>query len=650
MEEYEGGYVGRILDVDLSREKLSKKPLPRGLAGSYVGGIGFTERILFDELRPGMDAMDPENILIFATGPLNGTAAPTAGRLIVSAKSPQSGIYGDSNVGGHLAPEIKFAGYDVVVIRGRSEKPTYLWINDDTVEMRDAGALVGKDTWEVSEILRRDLGEREVEVAAIGPAGENLVRLACVMIDGNSAAGKTGMGAVMGSKRLKAVAVKGTGDLAVADLEVFQEAVDELTEVLENDPVSSELAPRYGTTALVNFKNAMGSLLTRNLQTGVFEGAEDISGEAVNKGYLVKVRSCFACPLRCDRYTTIERGPYAGTHVQGPEYEALLCFGSRCGNANLESIIKANELVNRYGLDVIGTGSVIAFAMECYERGILAREDADGLDLSWGNHEAILELIEKIALREGFGDVLAEGTLRAASKIGGSAGRYAMVVKGVDIDSGDPRVEKAYGLGYLTAPIGSHHTRALAVFERIGTPELGEEMFGSAETSTLLGVRGKGRMVVWTEHLNAIQNMLGTCLLGLCSYASSIPIVMRKALELPTKLYSAATGIRAEVEDLMRVAERVVNLARAFNVREGITRRDDAFPERFLKEPIPEGPGKGHVFPQEELLDEYYDARGWDVRTGIPTKETLMELGLHDAAEELERHKLLPGFKGKGGL
>ncbi|NIM44396.1 MAG: aldehyde ferredoxin oxidoreductase [Nitrososphaeria archaeon] len=642
MVEYDGGYTGKILDVDLTKSKSVKRPLPKAVAHRFVGGIGFTEKMLFDELRPGIDPLGPENILIMATGPLNGTAAPTASRLVVSAKSPQSGFYGDSSVGGHFAPELKFAGYDLILFRGRADRPVFLWINDDMVEIMDGDGLVGMDTWELNDAIRKMTGERDISIAAIGPGGENMVRFACVMVDGNSAAGKTGMGAVMGSKNLKAVAVKGTQDVKIADPKRFQQALDEHTEILKNDPISSELAPLYGTTGLVTLKNTMGSLLTRNLQTGVFEDADKINGEAVNKDYLLKARSCFACPLRCDRYTAIKDGPYAGTCVQGPEYEALLCFGSRCGNSNLESILKANDMVNRYSLDVIGAGSVIAFAMECYEKGILTKKDTDGIDLHWGNHEAIIKIIEKIAFRKGFGDLLAEGTLRAAKRIGGSAMKYAMVVKGVDIDSGDPRVEKAYGLGYLTSPIGSHHTRSLAIFERIGTPELGEDMFGSSETATLLGVKGKGRLVVWTEHLNAILNMLGICLIGLGTMVSSIPIYIRKGIEVPTNLYSAVTGIETKTEDLIKAAERNVNLSRAFNVREGATRRDDAFPERFLKETMPDGPGKGHVFPQEELLDEYYVARGWEVKTGIPTKEKLLELGLHEAVEELERLQLLP--------
>lgn len=509
------------------------------------------------------------------------------------------------------------------------------------MEIRDADYLWGKSTSQTERIIKDEIGDTNIKVASIGQAGENLVKFACIMNDIDHAAGRCGLGAVMGSKNLKAVVVRGSNDIKIWNSKKFLDAVDEIVGVLQKDPETSIVRPKYGTTFLVTLLNEVGRLITRNLQTGVFEGAEKISGEALNERYLVKSRGCFGCYIGCDRYSAVTEGPFAGTYVGGPEYEVIMSFGSRCGNDNLPSIIKANELVNEYGLDALSAGGAISFAMECFEKGIITSRDADGLDLSWGNYEAILKLIELIAFRKGIGNILAEGSRAAAEIIGKGSQKYAMQVKGLDIPSGDPRAGKAFGLAYATSDRGADHLRGLPTyFERLAKEEEAIKMFGSPDAVKHHEWKGKGKAVKWHEELCAIPDMLGICKIASCN-ASRLEYLIAKVIDGGSKLYSAATGIILSSDELVMVAERVINLGRAYNVREGITRKDDTYPDRILKEPMPEGPAKGEVLELDPMLDEYYEARGWNKSTGIPTREKLLELGLEDVAEELKRCKKL---------
>jgi len=611
-----GGYIGKVLYVNLSTKKIIKKPLDKKLSRLFIGGRGFTSKTLYDEVSPNVDPLHPENTLIFATGPLTGTPAPSASRFLAAARSPLTRFLGDSNSGGHWGPELKFAGYDMIIIKGKSMEPVYLWINDGEAEIKDAHHIWGRDTRETARIIKDELNCADVHIASIGQAGENLVRFANVIVDLDHALGRTGMGAVMGSKNLKAIVVHGTGGVRIANPKAFMAAVDELLEVLNSDKPTAIDVPKFGSPVLLSGANMHGGMATRNWQSGVFEGADKISGETLRETYLVTATACFTCPLRCDRYCEVNNGPFKGTCVGGPEYFALVSFGSKCGNDNLASILKANELVNLYGLDVGSTGGVLGFSMECYEKGIITKNETDGLDLTWGNYDAMLKLIKKIAFREGFGSVLAEGIKNAALKIGGDAEKYAIHVKGMDCVTIDPRRYKVYNFRYAVASRGADHLRlqTLTDLDELDRMPLTES----------------AKLVVWWENLMSAIDSTGMCKFTLGGlFSSTRQIAEKKALKCASKLYSAATGVEIGPEELLLVGERITNVERLFNLKMGLKRDDDKLPRRFLEEPLPEGPAKGQIFDiMEPLLTAYYKARGWTEDKGVPTKEKLEILGI----------------------
>ncbi len=611
---FKGGYVNKVLYVNLSVKKIVKRTLNKELARDFFGGRGFTSKILHDEIYPDVDPLSPRNKLLFVTGPLTATPAPCSSRFVVAARSPLTGFLGDANCGGHWGAELKFAGYDMLVIDGKAETPVYLWVNDDEVEIKDARHIWGRDTRETARLIKADLSCEDAHVASIGQAGENLVRFACVMADLDHAAGRTGMGAVMGSKNLKAIAVYGTQGVKIANAEVFKRSVSEFMSILTTDPLSSTEVPMLGTPRFLASINARGGLATLNWQTGVFDGAEKISGETLRETYLVTATACFSCPQRCDRYCEIKDGQFKSTYVGGPEYFALVSFGSKCGNDNLASILKANEMVNLYGLDVGSTGGVIGFAMECYAKGILTKDDIGGLSLDWGNYESILTLIRKIALREGFGNILSEGIKTAAAKIGKGAEKYAMHVKGMDIVTVDPRCHKAYNLRYAVASRGGDHLRLQAVIDMY---ELDRMPFDKA-----------AERLVWWENLMSAIDAIGVC--KFCYSHASTRQLVEKKLNCLSNLYSSATGIAMGPKNILVVGERTTNVERLFNLRLGLRRSDDVLPRRFLEEPLPEGPTKGSVYDVfEPLLNAYYKSRGWNEGTGIPTEKTLKRLKLN---------------------
>ena len=425
-----GGYAGHILRIDLTSGAIKREPLDEALALAYIGGRGFTSRLQYDLIAPGANPLGPENVVIIAPGPLTGTSAPSSGRFTLGGRSPLTGILGDANSGGVWGAVLKRAGYDLIIIHGQSPRPVYLAIQDDRVELRDARHLWGQDTHETQRILKDELG-KGASVAGIGQAGENLVRFAGLIADGEHAAARTGLGAVLGSKRLKAIAVRGSRAVPLCDAAKFADLSAALTELLKTDKRSGQELKEYGTTALVDHHSAIGMMGTRNWQSGVFEGKEKIDGDALNRQYLVRATGCYRCPCLCDRYSRVNEGEFAGTEVGGPEYSTIVSFGPNCGNDNLASILKANELCNLYGLDTIEAGNMIAYAMELYQRGIITQAETDGLDLSWGNYHSILTLVDRIAFRQGFGDLLADGIVSAYQEIGRNAERYAVHVKGM---------------------------------------------------------------------------------------------------------------------------------------------------------------------------------------------------------------------------
>jgi len=623
------GYVGRILRINLTKNQVKIQPIEKSLITRFLGGRGFNSKRIYDEIPKGVDPLSPQNKLMFATGPLVGTAFPLGARFNVTAKSPLTGILGDSNAGGHFAAEMKFAGCDQIILEGKSRNQVYISIEDQEIQTKDAEHLVGKDVYETTETIRKDLGDRKVQVATIGPAAENNVLYAGIFANLARPAARTGMGTVMASKNLKAVALKGTGSIKIADPRRFWKIVEE-TE--EETYVHPQYWPRrvMGTTRILMLADKLGILPTRHFTSATFEHAAKVSGERLAREYNVKNRACFSCIVPCSRVYVIREGEYAGLCGEGPEYEALSSFTARVGNSDLSLALKAVDLANRLGLDAITTGECIAWAMELYEKGELTRKEADGLELRWGNGEAILTLIKKIACREGFGDLIADGVRRASEKLG-KGKRIALHVKGLEIIQADPRGLKGYGLGYAIASRGADHLRSEPFIELSDDPEKGMEMFGIPEATLRLAHKGKGKLVRYFENWCAIVDSLEVCK-NLAENMELLPF--KRAAEIA----EATTGFHFTEEAMFEIGERIINLERAYLVREGIRRNDDYLPARFLKEPIPDGNSKGAIFEIEPMLNEYYAERGWDSKTGIPKAEKLRKLNLAYIIEDLKEN------------
>lgn len=595
------GWTGKLLRVNLTEGTITTEALRKPWAEEYIGARGLGSKYLYEEVDPAVDPLSPENKIIFATGPLTGTLATSGGRYNVVTKGPLTGTIAASNSGGYWGPELKYAGYDMIIIEGKAAEPAYLWIFNDRVELRCAAKLWGKSTHEATDIIVSET-DPEAKVACIGPAGEKLVKFACVINDKHRAAGRTGVGAVMGSKNLKAIAVRGTKGIRVADPKRFMEAAIDARKKLEASPVNSQGLPAYGTNVLVNIINATGGFPTRNFQESVFEGAEKISGETLAATYLLRPKACASCTSRCGRVSAV--GEVTG---EGPEYEAVWAYGAQCGIDDLASITKANFLCNELGIDPITMGSTIGCAMELYERGILKKERV-GMDLYFGNAEAILELTRKTALREGFGDELAEGSYRLASKYGHP--ELSMTAKKQEMPAYDPRALQGMGLEYATSNRGGCHVRGY-----LTSPEV----LGIPEKLDPASVEDKPQWTKTFQDLTAAIDSSGLCLF--ITFGLGAP-------EVASQL-SAATGINYTTEKIMECGERVWNLERLFNLKAGLSAEDDTLPPRLLHEPIPAGPMKGSVCRLGEMLPKYYELRGWD-KNGVPKEEKLEELKLLD--------------------
>ena len=602
-----GGYIGKILRVDLTERRISTEKLDAEIAKKFIGGKGLGAKILYDSLKLGTDPLSPENILIFASGPLTATLAPTSARWAVVTKSPLTNIFLDCQVGGYFGAAMKLAGFDCIIMEGKADSPVYLWVHDGNAEILNAGDLWGKGCFETENTLKKRLGE-SAHVASIGPAGENLVRYACISVDKYRQAGRGGAGAVMGSKNLKAVAVRSASyKIEYADPEGFREAAKKALKVIRENSFIP-LRRKYGTPVWVAPVNKAALLPTRNFRTGVFEKAENISGETMRDKIVVKDGTCYNCIIQCWKYTHVESGKYKVDELAGPEYESIALLGSDCGVGSIEAVAHASMLCDDLGLDTISTGNSIAFAMECYERGLLTVEDTDGLELKFGNADAEIEMVKKIAYRKGLGNLLAEGVRRASKKIGDGSERFAMHVKGLEIPGYDPRGAFGMALAYATSDRGACHQRAWTVRAEI-----------EGKLEPRFSTKGRARFVKETQDERAMCFSL-----VLCDFA---PLEVKHFVELLNK----ATGFNFTVEDYLKTGERIWNLTRLFNVREGITRKDDTLPPRFMEEPLPEGATKGQVVTKEmldEMLDEYYALRGWD-KNGVPTEEKLKELGLY---------------------
>jgi len=609
------GYAGKILYVDLNSRKAKATVIKNGFCEKYIGGNGFAIRLLYDNTKPGIDPFDKENALIFAVGPFAGTIVPGSGKHIVQAKSPLTGFMGESVSSGAWGPALKRAGYDAVVIGGRAEKPTYLFVDDDDVYFKDAKNLWGHDSVQTSEMIVEELGDENVRVAAIGPAGENLVRFANITNDRYRQAGRTGMGAVMGSKNLKAFAVRGTKKIEVKDLDKLMEVCQDINEQCQGP--GGEFYRKWGTPGLVLILNHMAALPTRNYQQATFELAENISGEYILEHYVPKAVSCAGCPIACDHIPVIKGGPYAET-VASVDFETIYALGSECGIGYYPAIAKATDLCDRLGMDTISTGVTIGWAMECYEKGILTNEDTGGIELTFGNHEAQIEVIKKIAYRKGIGELLAEGVKRASQKVGKGSEHFAMHNKGLELPGYDVRSMKASGLGFMTSTRGGCHLRSLP-------PDLDR----GGKIDRFKGQKEYGKLVMDREDLMAVVDSL-----ILCKFLRRVPSF---TLDKFAELYSLVTGIDMTVGKLQRAGERIYNLEKAYNIREGWTKKDDYPPPRVMKDPIPDGVAKGSILTEQEfeiMLNAYYEARGWNDEGFIPKKK-LIELGLEDVAEDI---------------
>ncbi|MCL6577801.1 MAG: aldehyde ferredoxin oxidoreductase family protein [Candidatus Bathyarchaeota archaeon] len=613
------GYAGRILHVDLTTGKTHVEPLNEEYAKKYIGGIGLGMRLWLDHSKPGVEPLSPENPLILTTGPISGTVWPTGGNghAFVS-KSPQSYGVGEAKSHGSFGTELKRAGYDAVIFKGKAEKPVYVWIDDDSVQLLDASHLMGKSPADTEDAIREELGDYYIRVAAIGLAGEKLVKIACIINDKTRAAGRTGMGAVMGSKNLKAIAVRGTRDITVAKPEEFMEYVKEFHERMKGP--ATQKYRTLGTPENVLVHNALHCMPTRNYNNATFEGAERVSGEALNDRYVAKVIGCSSCAMRCEHICVVAEGPYKGTMTR-MEYEPLWALGPYCGIDRLDAIIKGMDLCNYYGMDSISAGVIVGFAMDCYEKGILTEKDMDGIDAKFGNHEALVKLLEKMGKREGIGDTLAEGVKVAAEKIGNGAEKLALHIKGVEVTGYDLRCLKTAALGFAVSFRGADHNRHGAyAFDVKG------------KVNRLKAEKGRGKLVKDMEDMYTLIDSFIVCKFSRGTYY--------KELEDMTKLYNLVTGAEMTTQEMKMAGERINNLARVFNVREGLGRKDDGLPWKVMNQPITdEGPSKGAYVTQEELdllLDDYYEARGW-TREGVPTVAKLKELGMDDLIHIVEK-------------
>ena len=629
------GYTGKILRVDLSTEDIRVEENDEYFYRTYMGGATLGAYYLLKEQRAGIDHFSSKNIIVFASSVVTGTPAPGFSRSAIISKSPLTGTIADSQAGGFWGPELKFAGYDAIVVKGKAIDPVYLFIQDGKVEIREADHLWRKTTGEVEQIIHKEHSDPRIRILAIGCAGENLVKFANVLSDRIHAAGRLGMGAIMGSKNLKAIAVRGHNRIKIKDEETVRKWSRWFAKNFMNNPFNRSLHD-WGTAHLVSPMNMHGELPTRNFQTGFFEGADGISAETMHKRIFQKGEGCYACPVKCKRVVEAKEPYSVDPTYGGPEYETVAALGSNCGIDDIVAVAKGNELCSKYGLDTISTGAVIAFAMECYEKGIISKKDTGGISLKFGDAKAMLSMVEMIAKREGIGDILAEGSKRAAKKFGKDAERIAVQVKGEELAMHDGRVKGMVGFGYAVSPIGADHV----VVEHdsdfdFNAPDLFIEQVKSLGLLKRCKTSGmdhqKIRMFCYLQnHFSFLDSLC------LCVFAFA-PVRAFKMAHL-VEICSAVTGWEMSLWEMMKLGERRVNMFKAFNVREGFTPDDDCLPPRMF-EPIQSGPLKGSRFSEDELKqmrDLYYKMRNWD-NEGKPTMAKLIELDLEWVAEKLAK-------------
>jgi len=618
--ELKGGYTGQLLRIDLTTRKFKKEPLDPVIARTYLGGKGLGAYMFFTEVRKGVVPLSPENKLMFMTGSLCGSAIGiSADRFALCTRSPLTGAWLDSHCGGFWGPELKFAGYDGVIIEGRSNKPVYIHIEDERVEIRSAEDLWGADTFQTMRILQeRHTTDRVVRVLSIGPAGEKMALLANVIADVR-AAGRGGGGAVMGSKNLKAISVVGHSEVEVAEPDEFKEVVRDVVEKVRKNPITSHNLTYMGTANIIQGINTAGGWPTFNFKTGVFEKAQEISGEAYRDHLWQggkRWRPCWGCIIRCGHVAVIEEGKWAGIVDEGPEYETIWAYGPQCGVSSREAITVADYYSDAYGIDTISLGNTIGFLMECYEKGLITKGDTDGIDLRFGNADAMVEAVIRAGTVTGkLGALAANGVKRAAEKIGKGSEKFACHVKGLELPAYDPRAMFGMGLCYARSDRGACHLRPWTA---------GAEVLGLEPTMDPHTTVGKATAVKSGAEVITIVDSVGIC--QFMTFAISLDDIYA--------MVNPLTGFKYTKEEFLKIGERINNLTRAFNVREGFLKKDDTLPWRILNEPAQDGPCKGLTVPLEPMLTDYYRLCGWDAE-GRPTKEKLQELGLDFVAKEL---------------
>ncbi len=617
----DNSFTGKILRVNLSKEKISSEDLEETFYRRYFGGRGLIAYYLLKELEPRIDPLGPDNKLIFACGPVTGAPVSGSGRNSVGAKSPLTGAYGEAEVGGFWGAELKQAGFDAIIVEGKASEPVYLLIHDQKVELRDASRLWGLEIRKSQETIRNDLGDSRVKVAQIGPGGEKMVRYASVVNDLHHVAGRCGMGAVMGSKNLKAVAVKGSTRIPVRKPKRLRKLARWMAQNVDN---VAHALHTYGTGDAMDVEEETGNLPIRNFRDGDFTEVDQISAQAVKEHVRVGMGTCFACAVACKKEVKVKEPWNVNPAYGGPEYETLASLGSNCGVADLKAVCKANELCQRYAIDTISTGVTISFAMECFERGLLTKEDTDGMDLSFGNAESMVKMVELIGEKRGLGALLAEGVKRAAEQIGNSAEEFAVHVKGQEVPMHDPRLKRGEALGYAVSPTGADHVHN--IHDTFLYPHLPKK-YNSLGVLEPVPVEDFGpkkvRLYKYVGQWRTLNNFLVMCLFTPWSVVQKVEIVR------------SVTGWNTSVFELMKVVERGNTLARIFNIREGFTEKDDWLPPRFFKPKTSGALSKTSVNPEElqKAKTLYYDMMGW-TEHGVPKQSKLEELDIAWAADK----------------
>ncbi|MCG6912058.1 MAG: aldehyde ferredoxin oxidoreductase family protein [Deltaproteobacteria bacterium] len=599
------GFSDKTMQVDLSKETIDYGEMDAELISKFVGGRGYNSKLVFDRLQPDTGPLDPANVIVFGAGPLVGTVAPAAGRYTVSSKSPLTGLFADSNSGGHFGPELKFAGFDHVVVTGRSATPVYLYIHDGHAELRPASHLWGLDTWETEDAIRRELGDERVQVATIGQAGENRVRFACIINNKHRAAGRAGLGAVMGSKNLKAVAVRGSGTVAVADMEKLKRLSQTFSKKIKK-AFSYTLMAEYGTQNFTMGTHAIGAMVIRNWsQSANYDQFDKVSPMAIRRKHYVKRKGCFSCPIACGHVCTVKDGEYAGERGGGLEHGVTTPFGIGCDISDTNAYVHYNNICNRYGIDALEFGLMMGAVIEWHNDKLVRPPDTNGIALGWGDYHGIFKLLEATVKREGFGDILAMGSLKAAESVGGNALSYLNHIKGMNWGADDVRPFKGYLLSLATSTRGADHLRGMPL----------EEIFYSAIDPAMATSYDKAPLVIQYQRVNTLADATGFCKFATQSFFQAV------GLDDMLHFFKAATGNDMNPTEFIKAADRIYNLERLMHVRDGLTRQSDLPVGKWADEPIQDGPFEGERVDLDrfnKLLDDYYALMGWDVTTGAP--------------------------------